>query len=152
VIVGSTIVVFLAKGNEACVMWAGDSRLYRFRAGELQQLTEDHAWHDSASPDSVGSAVPPASRSNVITRAIGAYPELKLDTVWLDIDPLDRYLLCSDGLDKELSPADIRTIMSQATQAQACVDELMTLAIERGARDNVTTVVIFLTHDTPAAG
>lgn len=152
VIVGSTIVVFLAKGNEACVIWAGDSRLYRFRAGELQQLTEDHAWHDPASLGAAGSAVSPASRSNVITRAIGAYPELKLDSVWLDIDPLDRYLLCSDGLDKELSAADILTIMSQATQAQACVDELMTLAIERGARDNVTTVVIFCSPGTPVVG
>ena len=152
VVVGSTIVVFLARGNEGCVIWAGDSRLYRLRAGELQQLTEDHAWHDPSFNSAAESASPTSSRSNVITRAVGAYPQLKLDSEWLDIAAMDSYLLCSDGLDKELSAADIRRIMRRATQPQACVDDLMTLAIERGARDNVTAVVISPhPHGTPAA-
>ena len=134
VIVGSTIVVFLAKGHEGCVIWAGDSRLYRWRAGELQQLTEDHAWHDANTPDAAGQRAA-VSRSNIITRAIGAYPQLKLDTCWLDIQPEDRFLLCTDGLDKELQTADIATVLAASTRPESNVDALITAALDHGGRD-----------------
>lgn len=138
VIVGSTIVVLLAQGNEGCVIWAGDSRLYRWRAGELQQLTEDHAWHDANSPDATATA----SRSNIITRAIGAYPQLKLDTCWLDIQPEDRFLLCTDGLDKELQATDIATELAASTRPEVNVDGLIAAALDHGGRDNVTVMVL----------
>lgn len=146
VIVGSTIVVFLARGDEACVIWAGDSRLYRWRAGELQQLTEDHAWHDAIIPDAAAPSAP-ASRSNIITRAIGAYPQLKLDTCWLVVQPEDRYLLCTDGLDKELQTADIATALAASHQPEINVDTLIAGALDRGGRDNVTVMV--LRRDSP---
>lgn len=140
-IVGSTVVVFMARGDRGCVTWAGDSRLYRYRAGQLEQLTRDHAWNEPA-PSGPDGAPPAARRSNVITRAVGAYAELKLDTAWLDVRPGDLFLLCTDGLDKELDPADIAGLLARRAPPQATADALITAALERGGRDNVTVVVV----------
>jgi protein phosphatase len=75
-----------------------------------------------------------------ITRAVGAEDELELDTVLVDVHEGDVYLLCSDGLTKELSFDEIRAIVAKKDPAKAC-DALITAALARGGRDNVTVVV-----------
>lgn len=136
-IVGSTVVVFMARGDRGCVTWAGDSRLYRFRAGRLEQLTLDHTWREAGPAESP----PAAHRANVITRAVGAYPELKLDTVWVDIQPGDAFLLCTDGLDKELGDEEIVGVLN-GHDGQRAVDLLMARALEHGGRDNITVMLV----------
>lgn len=136
-IVGSTVAVFMARGERGCVTWAGDSRLYRLRAGRLEQLTRDHAWREPGPADTP----PAAHRGNVITRAVGAYPELRLDTLWMDIQPGDVFLLCTDGLDKELGDGEIAGVLN-GHAGQHAVDRLIQKALERGGRDNITVVLV----------
>ncbi len=127
---GSTVVVLLTRGARCAVLWAGDSRVYRWRDGELTQLTRDH---------SLGSidGVP----SSAITRAVGAEPTLALDQFRDQVRPGDRFLLCSDGLTRVLSLESIRDWVEQA-DVRAAVDGLIRSTLEAGAPDNVTAVLV----------
>ena len=78
---------------------------------------------------------------NVITRAVGGSEELALDSVRVDIAGGDRFLLCSDGLYKELDEAEIGERLAQGTASEACT-ALVDTALARGSRDNVTVVVV----------
>jgi protein phosphatase len=78
--------------------------------------------------------------SNVITRAVGGAPELYLDVALVDIRPGDLFVLCSDGLYNELGPEDIDASLDEDVDASA--DRLLATALERGARDNVSLVVL----------
>lgn len=142
-IMGSTVVVMLAVGNQCATLWAGDSRLYRYRGGLLSQLTRDHSPacealnHDQASPQ----ASTDTTCSNIVTRALGAEPELDVDAITFQAKHDDTYLLCSDGLIKEVNPREIADILSRSNPEE-CSRALIDLALARGARDNVTVVVV----------
>ena len=141
--IGSTVVVMLARENRCVVLWAGDSRLYRLQDGVLTQLTEDHSLVAEISRQGV-FADPEAAdtlSSNIITRALGATPELAVDKIAYEAKSGDVYLLCSDGLVRELSPDEIKNILGQGGCA-ASSEALINLASARGARDNVTVVVV----------
>jgi len=151
-IMGSTVVVMLAVGRQCASLWAGDSRLYRWRGGLLSQLTRDHSMmsefelQDAPLPDThTGNAL-----SNIVTRALGADPELALDSFAFEARPGDIYLLCSDGLIKEVRPQEITDIIS-GPDCNASSQALIDLALARGARDNVTVVVIAAEADTEIA-
>lgn len=134
-IIGSTVVVLMAHQQRCAVLWAGDSRLYRLRNNHLQQLTQDHCpnYGNIANEWSVKS-------SNEITRAVGADEELDLDCEITDVHEGDMFLLCSDGLDKEVSPKEIeQVLLSHAPEK--IVATLLELALQRGARDNVSIVL-----------
>ena len=142
-IMGSTVVVMVAAGKRCSAIWAGDSRLYRYRNGLLSQLTRDHSMVpemeplDSASSDALADKV----HSNVVTRALGAVPDLAVDVITFEAKPGDTYLLCSDGLIKEVNPQELAEILSQSScdeSSRALID----VALDRGARDNVTVVVV----------
>ncbi|HLU62129.1 MAG TPA: protein phosphatase 2C domain-containing protein [Gammaproteobacteria bacterium] len=139
--IGSTVVVLAIRRRHALIAWAGDSRVYRLREGRLEQLTQDHAIVEDMVEIGLISreealAHPQANR---ITRAVGAMEALYLDMDIHEIAPGDRFLLCSDGLYKELGDNDIaRVLGGRGNTAKAAVD----LAVERGARDNVTAVTI----------
>ena len=142
-IIGSTVVVLLAVEGSGAVLWAGDSRLYRYRSGSIEQLTRDHSLVEDAVAAGVmeGAGRGKNTRCNVITRAVGAEPTLDVDLLYIEFVDGDRYLLCSDGLDKELEPSLIGSILGRGdcqTSAKALIDE----ALEQGARDNVTVVVL----------
>ena len=147
-IMGSTVVVMLAADNQCAAIWAGDSRLYRCRNGLLSQLTRDHAPdpeivpRDPAAPDALADK----PHSNVVTRALGADPELAVDVMTFEAKPGDTYLLCSDGLIKEVKPQEVAEILGRS----GCDDSsraLIDLALDRGARDNVTVVVVTSDRD-----
>ncbi|UCF92436.1 MAG: type VI secretion system-associated protein TagF [Desulfobacterales bacterium] len=142
-IMGSTIVVMLAVGSQCAAVWAGDSRLYRYRDGILSQLTDDHSLAVELSrrggfaPDEVNAR----ASGNIVTRALGAEPELPIDTFTYEALRGDTYLLCSDGLVKEMGPAEIADILKQGGCDEAS-QRLIELALARGARDNVTVIVV----------
>ena len=105
VVVASTVVVMLARGDHFACLWAGDSRAYLLRGGVLRQITRDHSLVQelleagAIGPDEVMNH----PRGNVITRAVGAeLDEFVLDKVSDRLVPGDRFLLCSDGLCKTL--------------------------------------------------
>jgi len=135
-IVGSTVVALVCDTERCGFLWAGDSRLYRLRNNQLQQLTKDHclADEDTSSDWSVKSA-------NIITRAVGADDRLDLDSEITEIRKGDVFLLCSDGLDKEISVKEIEQIM-QDSEPQNLANTLMNEVLSRGARDNVTLIVV----------
>jgi type VI secretion system protein ImpM len=132
---GSTVVMLLARGIRAAVLWAGDSRAYRWRSGRLQRLSQDHslaAETDSPLAESI---------ANVITRAVGLEPGLTLDVYRDTVQPLDRFLLCSDGLTKVVPETLISEWMGEG-DPQVAVEGLIRTTLEAGAPDNVTVLVV----------
>jgi len=139
-IIATTVVVLLARNGHFACLWAGDSRAYLLRDGHFLRLTRDH----SVVQDLVEAGLLPAEeaenhpQANVITRAVGAIGELELDKVKDRIAPGDRFLLCSDGLFKALPEGEIAAQLV----AGGGPAELLAAALARGARDNVTAVMI----------
>lgn len=139
--IGSTVVALLARGKHILCVWAGDSRIYRLRKGRLEQLTQDHAMvEDMVEAGLISRAEAEGHpHANRITRAIGAADELFVDMDIHEIQAGDRFLLCSDGLYKELGEQDLQKLLKRNNDAaKSAVD----LALERGARDNVTVVTV----------
>ncbi len=142
-VIGSTVVALLAHGKHAGCLWAGDSRAYLCRNGEIQQLTKDHSLVEQQieqgmlrREDAEKSPV-----ANVITRAVGAEIPLKLDSITFNLVPGDTILLCSDGLYRDISNTELHTILTDQN-CQDAVQTLIDLALERGARDNITAITI----------
>lgn len=142
-VIGSTVVVLLAYGSHAVAVWAGDSRAYRCRQGELTQLTRDHSQVEELV--SKGLITREQARhypgSNVITRAVGVVDELELDSEMFEVLEGDIFLLCSDGLYNEVKESEIKESLTVGDCRYAC-DLLVERALARGARDNVTAVVV----------
>ena len=130
----------------------GDSRVYRFAAGELQQVSDDHslvgglfrAGHLSADE----AAVHP--QRNIVTRALGIGHELLVDYWEVPAVAGDHYLLCSDGLVDEIGDAQIAAAMRRLEDPTEVVDELVRLTLEAGARDNVSVLVVRVDTSAPA--
>jgi len=139
--VGSTVVVFIAAGDYGVALWAGDSRLYRFRAGRLEQVTRDHnPLSDLLDVGDVTEAEALTADTNVITRAVGGHGPLHIDVVVFDVEAGDRFLLCSDGLYRELAQADIEARLEGELDEVA--DQLMRTCLSGLAQDNVSFVVV----------
>ncbi|MEE8500503.1 MAG: protein phosphatase 2C domain-containing protein [Kiloniellales bacterium] len=152
-IIGSTVVALLAWDRHYACVWAGDSRLYLLRDGELRQVSRDH----SLVQDLVdaGELAPEQAEShpqaNVVTRAVGAVEDLVLDKTHEQISIGDMFLLCSDGLTRHVSDQEIAAVLIGET-APGAAQVLIDLALERGARDNVTTVVVRCELEDGASG
>jgi type VI secretion system protein ImpM len=146
-IIGTTVVTMLAAGERCASIWAGDSRLYCYRDGELSQLTEDHSLVAEMSRQGVfePGEFAESGAENIVTRALGAHPELLIDTITFEARVGDIYLLCSDGLIRELDNREIADILNDGGCDKSS-QRLIDLALERGARDNVTVVVIHAGH------
>lgn len=142
-IVGSTVVVLLAAGNRCAAVWVGDSRIYRYRDRTLVQMTEDHSLVAELSRMGVNNheELSGGPVSSVLTRALGAEEQIEIDTVVSEAKEGDVFLLCSDGLTREVGSGEIAEILSQR-DCEKSSRELVDLALSRGARDNVTVVVV----------
>jgi len=142
-LIGSTVVALLAYGNHAVSVWAGDSRVYRYRQGELTQLTRDHSQVEELVAQ--GLITPEQAEhhpaSNVITRAVGVANTLELDSDMFEVQEGDVFLLCSDGLYNEVTEPEIKQSLVVGDCQYSC-DLLVDRALARGARDNVTVVVV----------
>jgi serine/threonine protein phosphatase PrpC len=134
---GSTVVLLLIKDMACAVMWAGDSRVYRLREGRLAQLTRDHTWAAQMNLDEAPGEEPDHS----ITRAVGGEDVLLMDVFRDRVRPGDRYLLCSDGLTRELTHGYIAALLGQG-DAKLSANALIAATLDAGAHDNVTVVVV----------
>jgi type VI secretion system protein ImpM len=130
----STVVVLLVRGMSCAILWAGDSRVYRWRSGRLERLTRDHSVVDSEGPG--GQEV-----SNAVTRAVGVQPTLTLDLLRDTVFAGDRFLLCSDGLTRTLSESQIGAWMENR-HISAAVEGLISDTLAAGAPDNVTVLIV----------
>lgn len=141
VMIASTIVVLLARGIHYACLWAGDSRIYRLRRGRLQQLTRDHSLVQALVDEGAISAAEAEHHphANVVTRAIGAdVADPSLDKITDSAEPGDRFLLCSDGLNKALDDATIARLVAAHDPAKSLIEA----ALSVGVRDNVTAIVV----------
>lgn len=136
--IGCTVVVLLMFGQRAAFLWAGDSRIYLSRDGELQQLTKDHSY-ETETP--FANEEMSERYANIVTRAVGATDELELDIGYLDLKAGDRFLLCSDGLNKEVTDTEIAQII-QGDDVLGVTQQLINLSLQKGARDNVSVAIV----------
>lgn len=140
---GTTLVALLFDFEDpasAAVLHAGDSRLYRFRDGALEQLTRDHSVAAMAGVSENGH-LPPMFRS-VITRSVGARRSVELETTALDVRRGDLFLLCSDGLSNLVSRDKMTVILASPRELEAQADELVKAALARGGDDNISVVLV----------
>jgi serine/threonine protein phosphatase PrpC len=132
-------------GDGVLVFNAGDSRVYLSAGGVLAQISEDHsvvAEMVAAKELSEADARRHPQR-NVVTRALGVADEIEVDT-WLIPTPEQghRFLICSDGLTNEIEDAELAHLLKHTVDPDACARLLLDLALKRGARDNVTVIVV----------
>ncbi|CAA9240445.1 MAG: Protein serine/threonine phosphatase PrpC, regulation of stationary phase [uncultured Craurococcus sp.] len=139
-IIATTIVLLLARYGHFACLWAGDSRAYLMRGGILQRVTRDHSLvQEMVDQGTLTEAEAEAHpQANVILRAVGASGELVLDKVSGRIAPGDMLLLCSDGLFKAMPEEELAVMLAQGATAAAIIDA----AVARGARDNVSVVLL----------
>jgi protein phosphatase/serine/threonine-protein phosphatase Stp1 len=142
--IASTFVSLILRDTHFACLWAGDSRAYLLRGGVLSQISRDHSLVQEL-VDSGNLAPEDAERhphANVITRAVGADAEdLELDKVIGQAEPGDRFLLCSDGLSKTLSEAEIASLLG-APDGVPPPELLIAAALAHQVNDNVTAVVV----------
>jgi serine/threonine protein phosphatase PrpC len=140
-VVGSTVAMLLASRRHGVCLWSGDSRVYLHRRGCLRQLTRDHNYAAQMLAEGYSSEEADNNPyAQVLTHAVGADPALFLEAQIHEIRPGDIYLLCSDGLNKEVGDNEIETVLNAVAFEQA-LPELLELCLARGARDNTTIVL-----------
>ncbi|MBB4287202.1 PP2C family protein-serine/threonine phosphatase [Roseospira goensis] len=140
--VGTTVVVLLIHQDHYACVWAGDSRCYLLREGQLTRITHDHSVVQSMIDQGVleESGAEQHPLANVVTQALGAPGELELATVHGPLAPGDVLLLCTDGLTRMVAEDDIAAVMNR--DGPAGVRALIDAALAAGGRDNVTAVVV----------
>ena len=142
-VIGCTAVVLSIEGPRYDCAWAGDSRLYLLRGDGLWQVTRDHSYvQDLVDRGEIGAE--DAERhphANIVTRAVGAAPQLVPECVGGEVRDGDVFLLCSDGLTKALGEARLAATLAGMEPPHAA-DELVREALEAGARDNLTLVLV----------
>lgn len=142
---GSTIVVAVFYTNKICIAHVGDSRLYRYRDGTLEQMTEDHSMMQELLRRGLISAEEArvSPNKNVVTRALGIEAGVKPDMREQTLREGDVYLLCSDGLTDVLLDNEIAEFLGQYGQdLEGAVERLVQEANARGGPDNVSIVLV----------
>lgn len=140
---GTTCTGALITDGRLSIAHVGDSRCYLIRRGEIEQLTEDHSLvmeqvrHGLLSKDD--EAV--KNGQNILTRSLGTSAEVKIDLQEYAVYPGDILLLCSDGLEKELTDDQILQIVMRASGPDDCARTLIEAANAAGGRDNITVAV-----------
>ncbi len=140
---GSTVVSLAIKGRVGVCLWAGDSRLYRFRNQQLIQLSRDHSQVEEQIQQGYITAEQAENHpeSNVITRAVGAHHQLYVDINMFSAQLGDIFLLCSDGLYNMVSRAALIETLSSCPIDRA-VGSLIQQAIDGGGSDNISVILV----------
>ncbi len=140
---GSTVVSLFVREKVGVCLWAGDSRLYRYRNNQLQSISEDHSQVNEMLIR--GMITPEEAQnhpaSNVITRAVGASETLYVDVTLVELQPGDLYLLCSDGLYGAISEEEIARHLAM-DDVESITEKLIESSLREGARDNVTVIAV----------
>lgn len=141
---GTTLVAALIRGRQATVINVGDSRAYHVDEDDIRQITVDHSLVQLMVQR--GELRAEQARSfpgkNYITRAIGTEPTVQCDVFHLDLERGDYLLLCSDGLSNMMDEQEILFEIAHGVSKKLCCQRLLTIAKNRGAPDNVTSVLV----------
>lgn len=140
---GTTVVVTIFRDRPWCVH-VGDSRLYRWRNSELEQITEDHTWVSLAMKS--GEISPEQAKvhpwRHVLSQCLGRKDLFKIDLQELEIESGDLYLMCSDGLTEEVSDEEIKALLTQEKDYDLLATKLVSAAKNAGGSDNITVVMV----------
>ncbi len=142
---GDVTPIVPAEPTEALVLAnVGDSRTYLFRHGRLRRVTVDHSYvQELVSTGHLSEAeARNHPRRNIITRALGIEPDVRVDWWTLPLIRGDRFVLCSDGLVDEVDDDDISETLTAESDPQLAADLLVKRANEAGGRDNITVIVV----------
>ena len=148
---GTTIVTCLINGDKIYVAHVGDSRCYRVRNNDLDQVTRDHSLledYKEAKPDMTEEEERNFPHKNVITRALGMRDTVQVDIKAHEVADGDKFLLCSDGLSTMVTDAHIEQILNQAEDLERSVAELVDQANRAGGTDNITTLILHCSNTT----
>jgi len=141
---GSTVVGLFIWQNIGIVFWSGDSRLYRFR-DDLQRLSEDHSYVEELVRLGQLSAEEAESHpsANIILNAIGIRDTTFLDLEYINIQNNDTFILCSDGLYKDMSEQNISNIVkNEPYKMELLATQLLDQSLEAGGSDNISIICI----------
>ncbi len=143
--IGSTVVCVYKWSNLLFTFWAGDSRLYRFRESRLERLTEDHSYVEElvrmGKIEAKDAEDHPAA--NVVLKAIGIDDHLCMDFEYFELQDKDIYLICSDGLYKDLNEDKIKLIIeSHPDNMKELSETLLASSLDAGGTDNTSIIAI----------
>lgn len=142
---GTTIAAMVISQNMVCLAHVGDSRIYLLRDSMLMQLTQDHSWINELLEDQEikQDEVQHFRKKNVLTRALGTHPAIKIDLQVLPLEENDVFLICSDGLHNVLGKEHMLTILLEhGANPQTAADTLVQRAKAADGSDNITAVVV----------
>lgn len=141
--IGATLVALLVHEDLFACVWSGDSRIYLLRDGQFRQVTTDHTEVQELLNSGAITAEQAEHwpRKNVITRAIGVSSSPNTDETFGSLQEGDVFLLCSDGLTEHVEDHEMASVLA-SHDPQAASDALIQTTLSRGARDNVTVIVV----------
>jgi PPM family protein phosphatase len=141
---GTTVVVLIFRQDQPWCAHVGDSRLYRWRSSQLEQITEDHTW--------VGMALKAGEIDkeqakfhpwrHVLSQCLGRKDLQRIDIQEFEVKSGDRLLICSDGLTEEVADEKIQASLTNQQSCQSAAEELITAAKQAGGSDNITVVIV----------
>ncbi|UWR05515.1 protein phosphatase 2C domain-containing protein (plasmid) [Ruegeria conchae] len=141
--IGTTVACMMLANGHFVGLWAGDSRIYLLRNNQIQMLTTDHSvvadlvlagqmsWDEAEQHP----------QSNAINRAVGVGDELELDKIRGEVQPGDRFLICSDGLSKYATFPMLEKALSEMP-IETVADQLIQTALDGGGADNISVIVV----------
>lgn len=146
---GTTLVVAIFYLDRLSIAHVGDSRLYRYRQGQLEQLTSDHSMRQELIDRGFYTEQEARSlvRRNLVTRALGVEASVAIDVQEELVLPGDLYALCSDGLYDMLDDSAIAQKLAKCTDLQQCSQTLIDLANHNGGKDNISLIIVRPTSD-----
>jgi PPM family protein phosphatase len=146
---GTTFTAALVSGREIAIGHVGDSRLYRFRHGELERLTHDHSLVEEFVRQ--GKLTPEEAevhpQRSIITRALGPEPDVEVDTYTHTGRDGDVYLINSDGLTGMINEEQVAEILRDRESLEDAAEKLVAAANENGGKDNIKVVLFRLGSD-----
>jgi len=150
---GTTLVIAWFFDNLVSVAHIGDSRLYRLRGEEFQQITRDHSLLQEQLDS--GMITPEEAKfsqnKNLVTRALGVEPEVEVEIHDHEVLPGDLYLLCSDGLSDMIEDEEIcLTVQTLQSNLELAGDQLIQMANDNGGRDNISVILVKVRGDYAA--
>ena len=148
---GTTLSLICVAGHVAFIAHVGDSRIYLSRGGECRQITEDHTVINELIKRGklTRDQIEKVAQKNAITRALGVYERVEVDTLSIEMLPGDQFLLCSDGLHGYLKTEEELRDLLKELDGDVVTRSLIDFANGRGGKDNITAVLVRAGEGTP---
>lgn len=143
---GTTLVALVIRGNKIAILWVGDSRIYRFNptVNALSQVTVDHTVFNSLQQKGLVDDFHPMAEQykGALARVVGGEEDVVVDEIRLVLKESERFLLCTDGINKELSDDELASILSKNEAPGVTCDTMIAESLKKTGKDNMTACVV----------